>query len=167
MRIFEPCVIGTAAEHRDYHLADPGDVYIGDDTVIREFVTVNAGTIGPTRVGARCTLLRGSHVGHDAVIEDDVTLSCNVCVGGHAVVMRYANLGMGVLVHQGVVVPPLVMIGMGSVVTKRSEMRPFHVYAGNPVREIGLNHIGLERVGLSNQELDDLARAWRDRCASV
>jgi UDP-N-acetylglucosamine acyltransferase len=92
--------IGTAAEHRDFFLKDPGPVRIGNHCVIREFVTINGGTVGVTFVGNGVVMLRGSHVGHDATIRDRGNLSCNVLVGGHSIIGEGANLGLSAAVHQ-------------------------------------------------------------------
>lgn len=131
-------VIGTSAEHKEFK-DHKGVVIIGQNTIIREFVTINAGTTQPTIVGKDCWLLRGSHIGHDVTIEGSVTLSCNALIGGHARVFRGSNLGLGAVVHQWCHVAHYSMIGMNSTVTKKTDTRPCRTYVGSPARLLGVN----------------------------
>jgi UDP-N-acetylglucosamine acyltransferase len=141
-------VIGSPAEHRDYFFDTSGKVIIGDNCIIREYVTVNAGTHGPTVVGDNCTLLRGSHVGHDAILEDNVTLSCNAMIGGHARIMKYANIGLGATVKQRLVVGPGVMLGMNAAATMN--LLPFVTYVGVPAKPLKQNNLVIERFSLDD-----------------
>lgn len=131
--------LGTPPEHRDFFRKTGFGVELGQAVIIREFVTINSGVLRPTVVGDRCILLKGSHVGHDAILEEDVTLSCGVLVGGHSVVMRGANLGLGAVTHQRTVIGSFSMVGMNSTVTKKTLIEPFMKYAGSPAKNIGLN----------------------------
>jgi UDP-N-acetylglucosamine acyltransferase len=151
-------VIGSPAEHRDYMREAPGRVVIGKNCIIREYVTINAGTVGPTVVGDDCTLLRGSHVGHDAVLGNKVTLSCNALVGGHSYVMDFSNIGLGAVIRQKLVVGPGVMLGMNACATKNLE--PWGTYAGVPAKLMGQNTVGIERSKLSDDDLQILALAF-------
>jgi UDP-N-acetylglucosamine acyltransferase len=155
-------VLGSPAEHRGFFGKPPGKVIIGKNCVIREYVTVNAGTTGDTVVGDNCWLLRGSHVGHDAVVGANVTLSCNSVVGGHAVIMDWANLGIGAAVRQRLVVGAGVMLGMNAVATKHLE--PFCVYAGIPAVIIKQNNLAIERSALSSDEIAELMLAFKALC---
>jgi UDP-N-acetylglucosamine acyltransferase len=139
--IFPYSVIGTTAEHRDFHNKASQMVIIGNDNIIREYVTINAGTIRNTVIGSQCYFLRGSHVGHDCSIYDKVTLSCNALVGGESVIFEGANLGLGVAIHQRSIIGHYCMIGMNSTVTKKSKVVPFYKFVGSPLKGIGLNHI--------------------------
>lgn len=143
--------IGTAAEHRDYFRKEAGDVQIGNNCVIREFVTINAGTSKPTIVGSNVTLLKGAHVGHDAIIRDKAHLSCNVLIGGHSIIGEGCNLGLAVAVHQMRVVGAFTMLGMNSAVTKN--IAPFVIAYGIPASIKRINRIGLNRSGLNDQDI--------------
>lgn len=147
------CSIGTPAEHKDFFETE-GAVRIGHDCVIREFVTINAGTEKTTEVGDRVVFLKGAHVGHDSAVASDCTVSCNVLVGGHCHLMEGANLGLGAILHQFSIIGAFAMVGMGAVVTKRSKIYPGLVYAGNPAKFIKKNHVGLSREGVSELMLD-------------
>jgi UDP-N-acetylglucosamine acyltransferase len=112
---------------------------IGNSNQFREFVTLNTGARRPTRVGHYCVVLRGAHVSHDTILEDEVTVSCNSMIGGESYVMRGANLGMGCLLHQFSIVGAWCMLGMGTVCTKRTKMPPGGVYVGNPAKYLKPN----------------------------
>lgn len=143
--------IGTNAEHRDHFHNQPGEVAIGDSNVFREFVTINGGTRGPTAVGSKCVLLRGSHIGHDAIIRDLANLSCNVLIGGHTVIGQGANLGLSAVVHQHRVVGAYAMVGMNSTVTRN--LPPFLISFGTPARLQRINRIGLLRAGVVESDI--------------
>ncbi|MGC4808092.1 UDP-N-acetylglucosamine acyltransferase [Micromonospora sp. DT233] len=152
-------VVGTPAEYRGgpHPTAwdgepDGGGVVIGDNNVIREFVTVNQGTQETTRIGDGCYLLARSHVGHDCVLDDAVTLSDAVQLGGHTHVWSWANIGMGTVVHQRGQVGPGAMVGMGSAV--RRAVEPFTITVGNPARVSGVNRVGLSRRGCADDVID-------------
>jgi UDP-N-acetylglucosamine acyltransferase len=144
--------IGTPAEHRDYFTLPPGPVLIGDKNIFREYVTVNGGSTGITEVKNQCTLLRGSHVGHDASVHDFVNLGCNVALGGHSIIDVGANLGLSTVVHQFRIVGAYTMIGMNSTVTR--DVIPFTLSFGSPAEAKRLNRIGLQRAGITLAELN-------------
>lgn len=146
--------VGTAAEHRDYFYTH-GKVVIGNDNMIREFVTINSSTFGITRIGNNCVMLRGSHLSHDSILEDGVNVSCNVLIGGESYVMKGANLGLGAIIHQRQVIGSYAMLGMGAVVTKRAVIEVGNIYVGNPSKLLGPNKIGLERAGVSLVHLNE------------
>jgi UDP-N-acetylglucosamine acyltransferase len=155
------CSIGTPAE--DYH--DRGGINkwglkIGDGNVFREFCTINAGTTRDTLVGSNIKMLRGSHVGHDALIEDEVILSCNVLIGGFTRVCKGANLGLGAIVHQKTIVGAYAMLGMGSVLTKKTKCRPGEILVGNPCKYLKTNSVGLDRAGISHDKLNKMVEEF-------
>ncbi len=129
-------------------------VVIGDRNIIREFVTINQGTHETTRLGDDCYLLARSHVGHDCVVDDGVTLADAVQLGGHTRVWSWANIGMGTVVHQRLQVGPGAMVGMGSAV--RRNVPPFTITLGNPARTTGVNQVGLARRGCDEALVEQL-----------
>jgi UDP-N-acetylglucosamine acyltransferase len=156
--------IGTAAEHRDYFLAEPGHVTIGSGCIFREFVTINGGTRGATTVGDHVVMLRGSHLGHDVVLRDRVNISCNVMVGGHSIIGFGANLGLASVIHQSRCIGALAMIGMNATVTRHA--MPFAISYGAPCEVQRLNRIGLQRAGVSSLHLqifEDWFQLTRER----
>lgn len=127
------CIIGFPAEHKAYWGKDTGfSVIIEDDVVIHGNVTIDAGTVNDTIIKRGAWLMKGVHIGHDAIISEECTLSPHVIIGGHAIVEKGTNMGMGSIVHQRVKIPDGCMIGMGAVVTKKTEMWPSGVFTGNP-----------------------------------
>ena len=160
--------IGTPAEDRegphpagwDGELAGAG-VTIGDRNRIREYVSIHQGTRRATLVGADCYLLAGSHLGHDSIVEDAVTLTSTVQLGGHVHVWSHANLGMGTVVHQHSRVGPGAMIGMGSAV--RREIGAFTIAVGDPARVSGINVVGLRRRGCDEATIDALGPFLKGR----
>jgi len=143
--------VGTAAEHRDYFRTEAGPVKIGSNGVFREFVTINAATVGLTQLGNNVTMLRGSHIGHDAIIGDKANLSCNVLIGGHSIIGEGANLGLGAAVHQFRVIGAFAMVGMNSTVTRN--VPPFVVAFGSPCEGQKVNRVGLQRSGVPDADL--------------
>lgn len=153
-RIEGHCSIGMPAEHKDY-FKSIGSVQIGDNNTIREFTTINSSTnVRTTKMGNRCVMLRGSHLSHDSQLADDVTLSCNVLVGGETIIMRGANLGLGSIVHQRQVIGAYAMLGMGTIVTKKNRIFPGIIYVGNPARTLKDNDIGLLRARVTLEMLE-------------
>lgn len=142
----------------DWLTVDGPGVVVGARTVLREHVTVHAGTAVTTRVGADCFLMTKSHVGHDVQVGDRVTLSPAVLLGGHSLVGDGATVGMNSTVHQFTVLGAGVMVGMGSVVTRH--VPPFAKAFGNPARVHGMNTVGWERRGGAADELAELARRY-------
>jgi len=158
------CSIGTPAEHRDYFLSEVGKTVIQNNNTFREFVTVNAGTEHTTVLGSDITMLRASHVGHDSVVEDRVTLSCNVLIGGHSYIMKGVNFGLGSICHQFSKIGAYSMVGMGSVVTKTSNIEPGGVYVGSPAKYLKQNAVGLSRNGIDDTILETLLDKYRTLC---
>ena len=152
-------VIGSPAEHKEY-FGKIGKVIIGNNNRINEFVTINQGTVKPTRLHDNIIMLRGSHVGHDSEIFDNVTISCNVMIGGHSSILEYANIGLGAVLHQYSVIGSVSMVGMGSVVIKSSEARPCVTIGGNPARFLKKNIVGMIRANVTNQDLEDLNKRY-------
>ena len=157
------CSIGTPAEHKAYFKNYSGKkAIIGNDCVFREFVTVNAGTVKDTVLSDRIIMLKGSHVGHDSDIEDDVTLSCNALIGGHSYIFRGANIGLGAAVHQYSVIGHYSMIGMNSTVIKKTFILPGLTYAGSPAKSKGINVVGLKNNNIERESLDKLTEQYYD-----
>ena len=146
------CSVGTKAEHKDHWHKD-GRTVIGDNSTFREHITINAGTDQLTRIDNDVIMLRGSHVAHDCVIEDGVTLSCDAIMLGHVHVMKHSNCGSGCQVHQHQVVGSYSMIGMGCVVPKKSRLEPGQTWVGNPARRLKTNMFALEKSDVDEYDL--------------
>ena len=132
------CVIGMPAEWKGKENIDQG-VLIKKGTRITGLVTIDSGVEKITTIGENCYLMKHSHVGHDAQLGDNVTLSCGAKIGGHSIIENNTNIGLNAVIHQKVTVPEGCMIGASGFVGKKSILKPFHKYAGVPVKELGTN----------------------------
>lgn len=135
------CIIGMPPEWRGKEDA-MGEVIIGNNNRFTGLVTVDAAGEVATIIQNDCYLMKHSHVGHDAVLCDNVTLSCGAKVGGHAIIGKGCNIGLNAVIHQKQKIKEGCMIGMGSVVTKKLVTEPYGTYGGNPAKflKLNLNH---------------------------
>lgn len=152
-RLESHVVIGSPAEKQGY-FDKFGRVRIGNNNVIREFCTIQGGTEAKTIMANNCFMLRGSHLSHDSILEDSVSVSCNVMIGGESYIMRGANLGLGCALHQRTVIGSYTMIGMEAVITKKAIVWPGGVWVGNPAEFLKRNDVGLERYNVSDLSID-------------
>jgi len=160
--LHDGCVIGSPPQHlRD--AGKRGRVVIGDNTVIREFVTVNRGTdeskSATTFIGNGVYLMAYAHVAHDCTVEDGVIMANAATLGGHVRVGRGAFLGGLSAVHQRCSVGEYAMVGGLTGVNKN--VPPFTIAAGNHVFLSGINVVGLKRAGFTREEINALKVAYR------
>ena len=132
------CIIGAPAEWKGYEHCE-GLVTIMSGSRLTGMVTVDSGTDKRTIIGKGCYLMKHSHVGHDAILAEYVTLSCGAKVGGHTIIEKNCNIGLNAVLHQKIRIPEGCMIGASAFVGKKSILRPYYKYAGVPVKEIGSN----------------------------
>ncbi|WP_343668711.1 hypothetical protein [Chitinophaga sp.] len=132
------CVIGMPGEHRERWGADKG-VIIGDNNVFTGHVTIDSGIADLTVIGDNCFLMKHSHVGHDAIVCNEVVISCGAKIGGHVLLENKVNVGLNAVIHQHHDISEGVMVGMGSVMTLKVKTESYQTYAGNPARHIGPN----------------------------
>src|SRR5262245_25550068 len=153
--------IGGAPQDLSYE-DEPTRLVIGDRNTVREFVTINRGTIkggGVTRVGSDCLFMACSHVAHDCEIADGVQLGNNVLLAGHVAVGKNAIVNGAAAAHQFVTIGRNAYVaGLTRVV---QDVPPFMVYEGEPARVRKVNVIGLERSGLPADEIQELRVAFR------
>jgi UDP-N-acetylglucosamine acyltransferase len=163
--IGQGCVLhpGAIVGHEPQDIKDRGQptfCRIGSRTVIREYVTIHRGTAPDTGtiVGNDCFLLAASHVGHNCVVGDGVTLINGVLLGGHVEVGTRATLGGAAVVHQFVRVGELVMVAGNARVVM--DAVPFSLVDVEG-RVAGLNRIGLRRAQLSVPEIEEVRAFYR------
>lgn len=163
--IFHGACLGAKAQDKKYK-EGARRLVIGDDNVIREFVTAHGSTSADkaTLIGSRNFLMVGAHVGHDAVIGDGVVLANQVALGGHSVVEDGAVLGGMSGVHQFCRVGRLAMVGAMSKVVM--DVAPFSVVDGHPAKFCGVNSVGLKRAGYSSSQTLDIKKALKNLLAS-
>ena len=136
-------------------------VEVGDDTVIREFTHVNRGTTQSyrTTIGNRCFVMSYVHLAHDCHVGDGVILVNNSQLAGHVTVEERAIVAGLTAVHQFVRIGRHAFVGGCSRVVK--DVPPFVKAVGNPVKLFGLNSVGLQRSGFSDETIAELKRAYR------
>lgn len=136
-------------------------VKIGDETVIREFVTIHRGTQarGETTIGKNVVLMTYSHVAHDCVLGNNVTMINLVTLGGHVKVDDWAMLSGGVMVHQFVKIGAHAFIG--GLFRVGQDVPPFVMAVGEPLKYGGINSIGLRRRGFSSKDRINIKHAYR------
>ena len=160
-RVFPFASIGHQPQDLKYR-GEPSRLVIGQNTVIREHVTINPGTAGGgmlTEVGSHCLLMVGAHVAHDCRLADNVILANNATLAGHVQVGEFAILGGLSAVHQFVRIGRHAMIGGMSGV--ENDVIPYGSVLGNRAYLSGLNIIGLKRRNFSREVIHDLRKAYR------
>lgn len=133
------CIIGAPAEKAGC-FDSAGKVKICDGNRFTKQVTIDSGTTQNTVIMDNCLFLKNSHVGHDCALSTFVTLACNVAIGGFTTVLDNCGFGLNAVVLQRLLIPHGCFFGMGSVVTKKSELTAGMKYLGNPLRCIGRNY---------------------------
>ncbi len=142
-------------------------VIIGDENIIREFVTVNRATTKQdrvTNVGNRNYLMAYAHIAHDCTLGNSIIMSNAATLGGHIEIGDHAIIGGLVAIHQFVRIGAYAFIGGKSATVK--DIPPFMMASGDRAKLYGLNHRGLKREGFSQETINNLRRAyqiiWRD-----
>ena len=157
VQIFPFSSIGAPSQDLKASLAD-GALEIGSHCLIREHVTINSGVEGGTNIGKRCVFLAAAHVAHDCQLGDDVILSNQVLLGGHVHISNHVTIGGGAAVHQQVRIGSYAFIaGLAGV---EGDVIPFSRAAGNRAHLFGLNLIGMQRNGVSQQRIEQLKKIY-------
>jgi len=159
-RIFPGAVIGGEPQDLKFR-GEYSTVEIGDNTTIREYVTINRGTSakGKTVVGSNCLLMAYVHVAHDCVVGNNVILVNSTQLAGEVVIDDFAILGGMSAVHQFVHVGSHVMISGGSLV--RKDVPPFIKAGREPLAYVGINSIGLRRRNFTNEKIREVQEIYR------
>jgi UDP-N-acetylglucosamine acyltransferase len=136
-------------------------VEVGEDTIIREYTTINRGTTATfkTTVGARCFIMTYVHLAHDCQVGDDVVIANATQCAGHVTIHDRAVLSGLNAVHQFVTIGTYAFVGGGSRVNQ--DIPPYVKAVGNPMELYGLNSIGLQRAGFPGETVAALKRAYR------
>ncbi len=159
-KIFPGAVIGAIPQDLKYEGEDT-TVEIGNNTTIREFVTINRGTKASwkTVIGQNCLLMAYVHVAHDCYIADGVILANAVNLAGHIAIDEFAIIGGLSAIHQFVKIGTHVIISGGSLV--RKDVPPYTKAAREPLSYAGVNSIGLRRHGFSNEKINEIQDIYR------
>ena len=159
-RIFPGAVIGAVPHDLKFRGEDTTAV-VGDNTTIRECVTINRGTAakGKTVVGSNCLLMAYSHIAHDCIVGDNVIVANSSQLAGEVIVDNFAIIGGGTLVHQFCHIGAHVMIQGGALINK--DIPPYVKAAREPISYVGVNSIGLRRRNFSNEAIREIQDIYR------
>jgi len=159
--------IGMAPQDLTY-AGEPTRLEIGDHNEIREFVTINRGTVkggGLTRIGSHSLIMAYVHIAHDCFIGDHVIMANAATLGGHITVEDWASVGALCPIHQFVRIGTHSYIGGGTTITR--DVLPFSKTAAERnTHAFGMNAVGLERRGFSKERITKLHHAYRVLLAS-
>lgn len=159
-KIFPGAVIAGVPQDLKFAGEDT-TVVIGDNTTIRECVTINRGTVDKykTSIGSNVLLMAYVHIAHDCEVHDHCILANSVQVAGHVIVDEYAFVGGTSAIHQFVKIGAHAMIAGGSLV--RKDVPPYTRAAREPLGYSGINSIGLRRRGFSNEKINEVQEIYR------
>jgi UDP-N-acetylglucosamine acyltransferase len=160
-RIFHFCSIGEANQDKKYK-GEPTRVEIGDRNTIREYCTINRGTVldaGVTRIADDNWIMAYSHIAHDCQVGSNTVFANHATLAGHVHIGDWTTLGGFVGVHQYVKVGAHVMAGVSTVLLQ--DIPPYLTVAGQPAAPHGINSEGLKRRGFSPESIMALKRAYR------
>ena len=159
-RIFPGAVIAAIPQDLKFEGEDTM-VEIGDNTTIREFVTINRGTKDrdKTEVGKNCLIMAYCHLAHDCLVGDNCIMSNNTQVAGHVTIGDWAILGGMCAIHQFVNIGSHSMLSGGSLVGK--DVPPYIKAARNPLSYAGVNSIGMKRRGFTVEKINHILEIYR------
>jgi UDP-N-acetylglucosamine acyltransferase len=159
-KIFPGAVISAEPQDLKFQ-GEYSNVFIGDNTTIREFVTINRGTVdkNKTVVGSNCLIMAYVHIAHDCLVGNHVILANGVQLAGHISVGDFVFIGGTSAVHQFVKIGQHAMVAGGSLV--RKDVPPFVKAAREPLSYGGVNSIGLRRRGFSNENIAEIQEIYR------
>ncbi len=159
-KIYPGACISSAPQDLKY-AGEVTTAEIGDNTVVREYVTISKGTSDrfTTKVGANCLLMAYVHVAHDAIVGDNCILANTVQIAGHVVLGDWVIIGGTSAVHQFVKIGSHAMISGGSIVLK--DVPPFTKAGREPLAYCGINSVGLRRRGFTNEKINEIQEIFR------
>ena len=160
-RVFQFASVGDIPQDRKYG-GEVTTTTIGDGNVIREYVSIHAGTAqdrGDTTIGNDNLFLAYAHVAHDCIVGNATTFSNNAQIAGHVTIGDYAVLGAYAGVHQFCRIGAHAMIAAGAIVLQ--DVPPFVTASGYPAKPAGTNNVGLRRRGFTAADIATVRRAYR------
>ena len=159
-KIFPSAVISAAPQDLKY-AGEVTETHIGDNTVIRECVTISRGTNDrrKTVIGNNCLIMAYVHIAHDCIIGNNCILVNAVQIGGHVEIDEYAIVGGSSAVHQFTKIGASVMISGGSLV--RKDVPPYTKAGREPLSYVGINSVGLRRRGFTNEQINQIQDIYR------
>jgi UDP-N-acetylglucosamine acyltransferase len=159
-KIFPGAVISAIPQDLKFK-GEKTSVYIGDNTTIRECVTINRGTaaLGETSIGSHCLIMAYSHIAHDCSIGENCIFSNNSTLAGHIEVGNHVILSGLTAIHQFCKIGEYAFIAGGSLI--RKDVPPYVKAGREPLAFIGVNTIGLSRKGFDTNQIKTIQDAYR------
>ena len=159
-RIFPGAVISAIPQDLKFEGEDSLTV-IGDNTTIRECVTINRGTnaSGKTSIGENCLIMATAHIAHDCVLGNNSIVVNGVALGGHVTIGEHAIIGGLAAVHQFIHIGDHAMVSGGSLV--RKDVPPYTKAGKEPLSYVGINSIGLRRRGFTTAKIREIQNIYR------
>lgn len=168
-QIFHYVIIGTPPQDKKFK-DQPNYIHIGDNNVIREFVTIHLPTNdnslsyekalekkeGITFIGNNNYIMITSHIAHNCILYDNIIFANSVALAGHCIIYNNANIGAYVMVHQFAQIGEFSMVGSGFRVSK--DVIPYTLAGGYDFRIIKINSVGLKRNGFSKESVNEIKK---------
>ena len=161
-KIYPFASIGNDPQDLKYN-GEETKLIIGNNNKIREYVTINPGTIGGvglTKIGNNCLFMVSSHIAHDCIVGDNVIIANNVAIAGHAIIEDKVIIGGNSAVQQFTRIGKMAMVGGMTGVLH--DVIPYGLSIGNRNYLQGLNLIGLRRANFNNKDILGLTEAYKE-----
>ena len=161
-KIYSFASIGNDPQDLKYQ-GEKTELLIGEDNVIREYVTINPGTVGGggiTRIGNNSLFMIGAHIAHDCIIGNNVVIANSAAIAGHAEISDHVIIGGNCGVQQFTRIGRMAMIGGMTGVSR--DVIPYGLSTGNRNYLNGINIVGLRRNNISNKEITILTDAYKE-----
>ena len=158
-KVFAGAIISTEPQDLKFE-GEPTYVKIGDNTIVREYATINRGTneTGETTIGTNCMIMSYVHVAHDCRIGDNVIISNITQLAGHVTIEDWVVLGGAAKIHQFCKVGKHSMVGADCKVVK--DVAPFTLVDRKPAQVEGINKVGLRRRGFSHEVIQEIEQFY-------
>ncbi|MFD2513597.1 acyl-ACP--UDP-N-acetylglucosamine O-acyltransferase [Pontibacter locisalis] len=159
-KIFPGAVVSSVPQDLKF-AGEVTTTHIGDNTVVRECVTISRGTIDKmkTVIGSNCLIMAYAHVAHDCIVGDNCIIGNAVQMAGHVEVGDHAIISAASLVHQFAKIGVHTMISGGSLILK--DVPPFVKAGREPLSYAGINSIGLRRRGFTSEQINEIQQIYR------
>ena len=159
-KIYPGAIISATSQDLKYN-GEYTTTEIGNNTVIREFVTIHKGTTDrhKTKIGSNCLLMAYVHIAHDCIVGDNVIIANLVQIAGHVTIGNWVIIEGTAAIQQFVQVGDHVFVAGGSLV--RKNIPPYVKAAREPLSYVGVNTIGLRRRGFSDQQIMNVEDIYR------
>ena len=160
-KIYPFASIGNDPQDMKYN-GETTKLTIGDNNTIREYVTINPGTVqggGETKVGCKNLLMIGAHIAHDCILGNNIVIANNAAIAGHAEIDDNVILGGNCGVHQFTRIGKMAMIGGMTGVSR--DIIPYALSTGNRNVLNGINIVGLRRLNIPNKDIISLTEAYK------